>query len=113
MDASLKFDKRVRTIAKKNRRIARGHTTYIDAMGVIRKRPSRGIVSNIPFKGIIYLFLGFSIFKAVALASAGSATYAARLGLLESGTLFERAGAWVLQIDPVTRFLAGIFAPIF
>ena len=111
MDASLKFDKRVRTIARKNRRIARGHTSYIDAMGVIRKKPKRSVL-NLPIKGVLMLVLGFAIFKAVILAADGRGAYERRLDLLAEGTIFEQVGAWVLQIDPVTRVLAGLFGSV-
>lgn len=107
MEASLKFDKRVRTIARKNRRIARGHTTYIDSMGIVRKKSvKRG--PHIPFRGLFTIALGFCLFKAVVLASAGSKVYDTRLDGMLGGTAFEQAGAWALQIDPVTRFMAGI-----
>lgn len=110
MDASLKFDKRVRTIARKNRRIARGHTTYIDALGVVRKKPARRGI-NLPIQGLIMLVLGFALFKGVILASAGQAVYDTRLEVLASGNVFEQAGAWALQIDPVTRVIAALLGP--
>ncbi|MGX9355403.1 hypothetical protein ACS3SW_09645 [Roseobacteraceae bacterium S113] len=113
MDASLKFDKRVRTIARKNRRIARGHTSYIDATGVIRKKPSGSVLSGVPIKGLLMMVIGFAVFKAIVLASAGKATYESRVDILASGTPFEQAGAWVMQIDPATQFLAALFGPLF
>ena len=112
MEASLKFDKRVRTIARKNRRIARGHTTYIDAMGVVRKRPSRSGMS-LPLTGLMTIAAGFIFFKAVILASAGKPVYLNRVEVLAEGTIFEQAAAWTLQIDPVTRIVASILSPIF
>jgi hypothetical protein len=113
MQASLKFDKRVRTIARKNRRLARGHTSYIDETGVIRKRPARGMGRGLPIKGLLLMGLGFTLFKAIVLASLSPSGYAQRLALLESGTVFEQAGAWALQIDPVTRTLGGMLNPLF
>lgn len=112
MQASAEFDKRVRSIARKNRQLARGRKTYVDETGVIRHRAVRQ-KSAIPFKAIVLFALGFIAFKSLVLASAGAEDYAKRLALLETGTLFERAGAWALQIDPVTEFVGTKLDPLF
>ena len=39
--------------------------------------------------------------------SLGEVTYADRLGALQSGTLLEQGGAWVMQADPVTQAMVA------
>lgn len=111
MDSSLKFDKRVRTIARKNRRLARGYTTYIDEMGVLRKKQTRQ-GPQVPVRGLILLTIGFTMFKAFVLVNIGRAAYDLRIDTLNSGTIFEQAGAWMLQVDPLTRFAAGLLSSV-
>lgn len=113
MQPSAKFEKNVRTIARKNRRIARGHTTYIDETGILRKRATESVASGLPIKGLLTMVLGFILFKSVVLASIGEASYGQRLDLLTSGTPFEQVGAWALGIDPVTAIIGGMLNPLF
>lgn len=109
-DTLFHFDKRVRKIAKKNRRIARGSEKYIDATGIMRERPKRS-VTNFPLKGLFLVALGFFAFKGFLLAHQGVDQYNDRLALLQSGTIFEQAGAWMMQIEPVAARFAGFFSP--
>ena len=51
--------------------------------------------------------------KAVLMASLGTEDYAARLVNLEQGTTVERAGAFLMGMDPITLQLAGWLAPLF
>lgn len=104
------FDKRVRKIARKNRRLARGSEKYIDATGVMRERPRRSI-TNLPIKGLFLVALGFFAFKGFLLAHQGVEGYKDRLEVLNNGTVFEQFGAWLMQIEPVTARFAGFFAP--
>ena len=112
MQASVDFDKRVRSIARKNRQLARGRKTYVDEQGVIRQKPTRQR-SAIPYKAVALFALGFIAFKSLVLASDGLEDYNKRLALLETGTMFEKLGAWALQIDPVTEFVGTKLDPLF
>ena len=64
-------------------------------------RPALAIVA-----GLIFL-------KAIAAASLPEGEYAARLADLASGGLMERAGAFVMAPDPISRTLGGWMAPLF
>ena len=57
-------------------------------------------------------FLVAILYKAVMLAWLGDASYLDRLNELNNGTIAEQAGAWVLQIDPVTRAIADFVQPL-
>lgn len=105
------FDKRLSKIDRKNRKLARGYKTRVEANGLIRARPTRSF--HFPLRGALLLVAGFFLFKAFMLASVGPGAYIDRLALLESGTIVESAGSWVLQIDPLTQYLASQMGPVF
>ena len=101
------FDKRVRRISKKNRKLARGHVNFIDSTGIIRQRPLRRI-GALPLKGLMMIGLGFYGFKGLLIAHQGPAQYEDRLALLADGSMFERGAAWVMQIEPVALKAAAL-----
>lgn len=103
------FDKRVRKISRRNRRLARGSRKYIDAVGIVRERPAARM-SAIPFKGLFLTAFSFFAFKGFLLAAQGPERYDDRLQILQDGIAFERAGAWMMQVDPITQRFAGFFA---
>jgi hypothetical protein len=45
--------------------------------------------------------------KAAVLANIGADTYAARIATLSQGDTADRIGAYILQADPLTAFVAG------
>lgn len=106
------FDKRLTRINRSHRRVARG-PSYAPVVGadgliVVRRRRSG---PNIPVKGLIYLVLGFCLFKSVAIAHFGATGYADRIDEMKQGTVYEWAGAWVLQPDRVSIRIATTIAP--
>lgn len=105
------FDKRVRRIARKNRRLARGHVNFIDGTGIIRQRPRRRI-GGLPIRGLFLIFFGFFGFKGLLIAHQGPEQYNDRLALLADGTIFEQAAAWAMQIEPVALRFAAFIAPL-
>jgi len=52
------------------------------------------------------------VFKAIASASMPEGEYAARVADLAAGGLGERAGAFVMAPDPISRTLGGWLAPL-
>ena len=105
------FDKRVRRIAKRNRKLARGHVNFIDSTGVVRQRPLASL-SGMPIRGLLLIALGFFSFKGLLIAHQGPVQYEDRLALLEEGTAFERGSAWVMQIEPVAMWFAGVIGTL-
>lgn len=55
------------------------------------------------------LFVTFAAFalKGAILHSVGTASYDDRVARLQAGEGFDRLGGWLMQADPVTRFMAG------
>lgn len=73
------------------------------------KRQDRGI----PIRPFLYVLIAVIGFKAVLLASMGSADYLARVEALEAGGMLERAGAFMMRIDPLTGTVSELLAPLF
>jgi hypothetical protein len=53
------------------------------------------------------------VLKAVAAASMDEGAYAAQIDDLRRGDLVERAGAFVMAPDPISRTLGRMLAPLF
>lgn len=100
------FEDRLRSLENKHRAMSRGYVTHMQSDGLIVARPKRKLM-RVSGKSLLVFLLGFLAFKGFLLANLGSPTYAERLGYLQNGTPVEKAGAVVMQIDPVTRFFAG------
>lgn len=111
MDAHTQFDKRLKTLSRKHAAMANGYTTMVRGDGLIVVKPKR-LRRNPPLRGLALLLLGFFAFKGFMLASLGELTYNERIAKLGNGTAVEQGGAWVMQIEPMTRFLAGFLEPL-
>ena len=60
-----------------------------------------------PWRGVALVFFGMLLFKGAILAQVGPETYAQRVATLTEGNTAERVGAWVLQADAPTQFIAA------
>lgn len=99
------FQNRVRKVEKNYRaRIERGSVAMMRKDGLIVIRPRRRTPS-FPWKGLALMIAGFFMFKTFILITSGTGAYEERRAMLAQGTQLEVAGAWVMQVDPVTRWL--------
>ncbi|WP_424832827.1 hypothetical protein [Ruegeria sp.] len=101
----LEFDQRVTQLTKKHQKLNRGYRATMRSDGLVVMKPQR-VRSAIPARVLILAVLGFFAFKAFLLAHLGATTYQNRVDSLNAGTSVEKAGAWIMQIDPVSDFLA-------
>ncbi|MDG2453221.1 hypothetical protein [Thalassobium sp. R2A62] len=103
--AHLPFQKRLKVIGRKHDRMARNgvvHSVNHDGLIIARARRTK---PRFPFKGLALLVLATILFKSLMLFQAGSIAYNERLDLLRGGNVAEAAGAWIMQIDPVTQWV--------
>jgi hypothetical protein len=100
------FEKRLNRIGRTHRQMANGFTPIIGPDGLIAIRPRRRR-PQFPVRGVLILALGFLTFKAIMLAHFGMDGYVERVSALNSGTVLEQAGAWVMQPDQATVWIAG------
>ncbi|EPX75731.1 hypothetical protein [Salipiger mucosus] len=108
MDNAIRnFEKRHRALTAKHRKLAQGYVTQLNRNGTLEHRPIRR-TPGFTLKGVLLAVAGFLVFKAYLLASMGPETYAGHLAQLSSGTVAERAGAWVMGVDPATAWVAKL-----
>jgi hypothetical protein len=87
--------------------------TRVDRNGIIHVVERRKPAFNwAPVKLVCLFLLLVTTFKALALFNVGMNDYNDRLALLESGTLYEQAGAVLLRIDPVTESVYTAVRPL-
>lgn len=104
--AHVPFDKRLKRIVRRHDRMANGVVRTVGPDGLIVARP-RIYHPRFPLKGILALVGAGFLFKGLLFFYLGSDDYTARLAVLQQGTVMEQAGAWVMQPDPATTFIAG------
>lgn len=59
---------------------------------------------------VLVVLLGGFVLKGAILQSIGPETYQSRVDRLMAGQGLDRVGGWLMQADPVTRFVAGQIA---
>ncbi|MCT4611175.1 MAG: hypothetical protein OIF55_21400 [Amphritea sp.] len=108
----LDFEKRQQAMHRKHARLARGYTTKIDK--------NTGVITHVPeaqsagfgLKLLLVILPGFLVFKAFVLAWLGGEAYQQHVQDLALGSEFEQAGAWLMQVDPITAKLAALIASV-
>ena len=111
-DINQPFGTRIDQLDRQRKALANGYYTTIRNDGLVIAHPRRRDKAA-PLKYFLALVVLFFIFKALVLATAGAGTYQSRLNSLSDGTLVERAGAWILQVDPVTQVLSNKVGLVF
>lgn len=107
------FTKRLGNLGRKHEQMTHGYTTKVGKDGLITVTPKARRVRGVSgLKLLALAAVGFFAFKAFMLAAAGPDAYGERLAGLESGTVFEQAGAMVMSVDPITQKLADLAGPI-
>ena len=109
--AHVPFDKRLKRIVRKHDRMANGVVKTVNSDGLIVARP-RMYTPRFPLKGLLILLIAGFLFKGFLFANLGEAGYAERVATLKAGSLMEQAGAWIMQPDPATTFVADLIKPI-
>ena len=90
-------------------REARWPDVQQDAIIVLNPDRTAG---SITMRGFTVLLLCFMAFKAAVASYLGLETYVETVVRLQSGTLVEQAGAFVMSADIVTQFLAGLIGSL-
>lgn len=110
-EGQLLFDQRLQRIGKKHRAISRGYLPRMRSDGLIVLKPKR---AQAPISSrSVALFLGaFFVFKGFLVVNLGEQTYQDRVTQLQEGTVVEQAGAFLMQIDPLSRLIAQKIGPV-
>jgi hypothetical protein len=104
-DAFNEFDERLRRIDENRGRRKNGYVTTVsrDGLIVVRAKARR---ASFPWRGFLFLTLGFLGFKALLMAGMGFGNYQDQVDKLRQGGLVEYAGSYVMQADPVSEYMA-------
>lgn len=112
MDNALSsFHKRQDALRRKHSRMSQGYVTRVNRNGLIEQVPDKK-VGGFALGLIVRMALVVVGFKVLALSWLGEQAYAGHLEALSQGAAYEQAGAWLMQIDPVTRKLSDILMPL-
>ncbi|WP_300032025.1 hypothetical protein [uncultured Roseobacter sp.] len=111
-DSYAQFEKRISLVAEKHARLAGGYTARVGADGLISlvPRPRRSYMRLRVFAALI---IGFFLFKSLTIVLTGPLAYAERVEVMAAGTAFEKVGAWVMQIGPVSEFISLMMIRLF
>jgi len=105
------FDARLKKIDRNRARLANGYSAKVTREGLIVFRPKRR-AQGFSVRGLAFLVLGFFLFKAMILAHLGITVYEQRVAALQTGTMVEQAGAFVMQNEQVSATIAQYLRPI-
>lgn len=103
--SQLQFDRRIRRLEKTASRRRNGVRYVVGPDGLVVAKARRRAPS-FPLRGIMILAAAAMLFKAFLLVNLGGITYAERVAELQQGTVLEQAGAWIMQADPATIWIA-------
>ncbi|PJE34300.1 hypothetical protein CVM52_23010 [Pseudooceanicola lipolyticus] len=107
----VEFANRLSRLIRKHQAMTRGYTTSMRPDGLIVAKPRRA-PAPISGRSVLIFLAAFLMFKVVLMASLGSEAYDTRVARLQEGTLVEKAGAFAMQGDPLTRLVAETVAPV-
>ncbi|WP_293573336.1 hypothetical protein [Phaeobacter sp.] len=111
-EQSNSFYARLDRLERKHEAMAsRGYTARVRADGLVVVKPKR-IQSRISGRSLILFVAAFFLFKGFLLATLGFGSYDFRVAQLREGTALERAGAFVMERDPVSQFIAEKIGPV-
>jgi hypothetical protein len=110
-DALTSFRKREQSLRRKHVRMSQGYVTRMTRNGLIEQVPDNKL-GGVGLKIVVRLVLVMVAFKVLTLAWIGDVAYAGHLEALTQGAAHEKAGAWLMQIDPATRMLADLISPL-
>lgn len=112
MSQSMSFEARMRRLGKVHSRMyANGIVRKMGKDGLISAKPRRRIPA-FPLKGFMILIAAAFLYKATLFAWLGEAVYQERVDTLASGSVIEQAGAWLMQPDAATTWIAGWISPM-
>ncbi|WP_458878647.1 hypothetical protein [Arenibacterium sp. CAU 1754] len=106
----LEFETRLRRLMRKHRAMSNGYTMRMQPDGLIVAKPRRA--SRISGRSVLIFLAAFLLFKGFLIANLGAEGYGERISRLESGTFVEKAGAFAMQIDPLSELVSQKLRPL-
>lgn len=104
------FDDRIERITNKRAQMRDGYVGRVTKDGLVVFRPRRRAIPVSP-RGLAMVVFAFIFFKALIMSHLGINIYQERIDKLRSGTIVEQAGAFIMQPDPATLWVAAQIRP--
>lgn len=109
----VRFNNRLRQIDRTHHKLSRGYVRLVERDGMLVPVAQKRIRLGFPWRGLMLTIAVFLVFKAGMLAHLGAAAYDFRVGKLADGNMAEQFGGWIMQADPITRWIASQITYIF
>lgn len=108
-DTLYSFENRQKAVRRKHTRMAKGYVTKLNKHGVFVHEPDHK-ASGYVMRKLLIVLMGLLTFKSFVLFWLGSEIYQGKVDALSAGTAVDRAGAFLMQIDPISAQFAQVFA---
>ncbi|WP_264212702.1 hypothetical protein [Leisingera thetidis] len=105
------FQARLKQINRKHEALSGGYSAKLRPDGLLVVKPRR-VQSRISGRTLVFFAAAFLLFKGILMAALGFGSYDERVQTLAGGTALERAGAFLMQADPVSVFAAQKIRPM-
>ncbi|MEL0437145.1 hypothetical protein [Phycobacter sp. K97] len=107
------FSARLRRLEDKHSAMTSGYSAHVGADGLIVVEPRKPVKARVWVtpRAVVYFLGFFFLFKGFVMAALGFASYEARLTELSQGIAIERAGAIVMQPEPISVFIGHKLRP--
>lgn len=106
------FHERLRNVERNHKRLNSGYVRLEERNGLLVPVQKVRTRVGFPWRGLFLVLMVFWLFKAFLLAYVGPLDFVDQHAKLETGTLVERMGAWIMRADPVTVYLSEQIAPV-
>jgi len=105
------FQARLKQINRKHEAMSGGYSAKLRPDGLLVVKPHR-VQSRISARTLVFFTAAFLVFKGFLMAALGFGSYDERVQTLAAGSGLERAGAFIMQADPVSVFIAQKIGPV-
>ncbi|WP_323779855.1 hypothetical protein [Leisingera sp.] len=105
------FQARLKQINRKHEALSAGYSAKLRPDGLLVVRPHR-LRTRGSGRSILLFVAAVLLFKSFLMAALGFGSYDARVQTLAAGSGVERAGAFLMQADPVSVFVARKIGPV-
>ena len=111
VDTLHSFENRQKAVRRKHTRMAKGYVTKLRQDGLFVQTTDKKIGSYL-LRMVMGLIMAVFAFKSFVLYWIGTVGYQGHVDALADGTVVERAGAAVMQIDPISSAIATFLTMI-
>ena len=112
-DQRADFRGRLRLIEKRHSGYARdGYTARLRSDGLIEVVQQPKVRSRVSGRSLLLFIAVAFLFKGFLMATLGFGSYDERVAKLAEGTQIEKAGAFLMQADPLSTFVAEKLVPL-